>query len=230
MIFKACASTTRSIEPIWVLVAGCFLAFLSAAVNAVFLVHVGASVSHLTGDVSRAAVEVAGAQSGHNRSAAYLLYATLSFVTGSTSAGFLIHHPDLQIVRPYGRSIAGIGLCLLFAHFLIQKHPIQALALSAFACGFQNALTTTYKGIILRTTHVTGLLTDFGSNLGMRLRGRPVPLRNVMVPLVLSVSFFAGAAAGSVLVIWGKGPPLLFLASVYVLGGTGLSLWKHWRQ
>ena len=229
MLFKTSSSATRPVDPVWVLAAGCALAFLSAAVNAVFLVRVGASVSHLTGDVSRAAVEVAGAQSGHQRSASYLLYATLSFVTGATTAGFFIHHPDLQIVRPYGRAIAGIGLCLLFAHFLIPQHPIQALALSAFACGFQNALTTHYKGIILRTTHLTGLLTDLGSNLGLRLRGHLVQRRKILVPLALSVSFFAGAAVGSVLVIRGHSNPLLLLASVYILGGTGLSIWKHWK-
>jgi|GEM_PF-5134493 len=41
---------------------------------------------------------------------------------------------------------------------------------SGNACGFQNALATHY-GLVLRTTHVTGLLTDLGTNLGMRLRG-----------------------------------------------------------
>ena len=201
MLSETSTRKTRPVNPLWVLAAGCSLAFLSAAVNAVFLVRVGASVSHLTGDVSRAAVEFAGGQAGHQRSASYLLFATLSFVTGATTAGFFIHHPDLQIVRPYGRAIAGIGLCLIIAHFLIPKHPIQALVLSAFACGFQNALTTHYKGIILRTTHLTGLLTDMGSNLGLRLRGHPIQRRNIVVPLLLSISFFGGAAAGSILVI-----------------------------
>jgi uncharacterized membrane protein YoaK (UPF0700 family) len=218
----------RPVSDGWVLAAGCALAFLSAAVNALFLVRVGASVSHLTGDVSKAAVAIVGAHDGHERSGAYLLAVTLSFIAGATTSGFFIHHPELQLVRPYGRAIFAIGVCLLGAHFRIARHPIEALALSAFACGLQNALTTHYKGVILRTTHLTGLLTDLGSNLGLRLRGYPLPLPKILVPLALSLSFFAGAAAGAGLVLRNGGHPLLLLASLYIAGGVGVSLWKHW--
>ena len=44
-------------QPKWIVIGGCLLAFLSAAVNAGFLIRLGTSVSHLTGDVSKVAVD-----------------------------------------------------------------------------------------------------------------------------------------------------------------------------
>lgn len=227
MTAKTPRKELRSLSPGWALIAGCVLAFLSAGVNAFFLVRVGTSVSHLTGDVSRVAVEIAGSHTAFDRRAYHLVAATLSFLLGAAAAGFGIHHPDLIVERPYGRSVSGIGLLLLSAHFLLPNHPVQAIALSAFACGFQNALATHYKGIILRTTHLTGLLTDLGSNIGLRLRGHHIRKRKIVVPLLLCVSFFAGAAAGSALVLGGASHPLLILSGAYIAGGACLGLWKH---
>ena len=207
--------------------AGCALAFLSAAVNACFLIQLGTSVGHLTGDVSRVAVELMSSQKGLHQSLANLVSATLGFLAGATSAGFFIHHPDLEISRPYGRAIMLIGLCLGASHHALAGSPAGAIGLTAFGCGLQNALATHYKGTILRTTHVTGLLTDLGSNLGLRLRGVDVTRWKLLVPLLLVLSFFAGAIAGSGLVLWGTRSPLLILSGLYLAGGLGWSLLKH---
>ena len=83
------------------------------------------------------------------------------------------------------------------------------------------------KGIILRTTHLTGLLTDLGSNIGLRLRGHHIRKRKIIVPLLLCASFFTGAAGGSALVLGGWGQPLLLLAGAYIAAGLVLGLWKH---
>lgn len=207
--------------------AGCALAFLSAAVNACFLIQLGTSVGHLTGDVSRVAVELMSAQKGLHQSLANLVSATLGFLAGATAAGFFIHHPDLEISRPYGRAIILIGLCLGASQFTLAGSPAGAIGLTAFGCGLQNALATHYKGTILRTTHVTGLLTDLGSNLGLLLKGVDVNRWRLLVPLVLVLSFFAGAIAGSGLVLWSTRSPLLILSGLYLAGGLGWSLLKH---
>jgi uncharacterized membrane protein YoaK (UPF0700 family) len=40
----------------------------------------------------------------------------------------------------------------------------------AMACGLQNAMTSSYCGLMIRTTHVTGMVTDLGVMLGHWLR------------------------------------------------------------
>src|SRR5690606_13280086 len=163
---------------------GCILAFLAAAVNAEFMLRMGVSVSHLTGDVARItseAVESGGEWTGE---AAILCLSLAGFVGGAATAGFFIHHPNLQLGRPYGRSVIGVGLLLMAAHPLLRVSVLLPCFLAAWACGMQNALATRYRGLILRTTHITGLLTDLGQLIGMRLRGHPIESWKITTPLL----------------------------------------------
>ncbi len=71
-----------------------------------------------------------------------------------------------------------------------------ALPTAASASGLQNALATTYRGVILRTTHVTGIATDFGQAVGMRIAGHQIQPWKIWLYLFLFVSFLIGVAAG----------------------------------
>jgi uncharacterized membrane protein YoaK (UPF0700 family) len=214
-------------QPKWVIAGGCCLAFLGAAVNACYLVQLGTSVSHLTGDVSKVAMNAAEGHGQFSAAAIHLMAAALSFVMGATTAGFFIHHPNIEFSRPYGRSVTAIGLCLVGAHFSFGGMPVLSIFLAGFACGFQNALATHYRGMILRTTHITGLLTDLGTNLGMRLRGHEIAPWKLLVPTLLTASFFAGAVFGSMMVILLARPALLVFAGMYLAGGIGWSICKR---
>ena len=214
-------------HPRWIIVGGCFLAFLGAAANACYLIRLGTSVSHLTGDISKVAMDVVEGHNHISQAALNLIAAACGFVLGATSAGFFIHHPGIEFTRPYGRAITAIGLCLATAHFTFETMPLLSIGLAGSACGFQNALATHYRGMILRTTHVTGLLTDLGTNLGMRLKGHQIARWKLLVPSLLVLSFFAGALFGSILVITLNGPALLVIAACYTGGGLSWSLYKH---
>lgn len=214
-------------HPRWVIVTGCCLASLGSAVNAYYLIELGTSVSHLTGDVSKVALSAVEGQHFLSAAAFNLVFAALGFVVGSASAGYFIHHPNVALSRPYGRALIGIGLCLAGAHFTLGSMPQLSILLASFACGFQNALATHYRGMILRTTHITGLLTDFGTHLGMRLKGHDIPLWKLLVPLCLVLSFFMGAVLGSYGVLVLHRPVILMVAGFYVTGGLLWSFYKH---
>ena len=220
---------SRTLQPqtIWVVAGGCCFAFLSAAVNAGFLIKLGTSVGHLTGDVSRVAMDAVVSHAHVWSAAANLLTATLGFLAGATGAGYFIHHPNLNLTRPYGRAVCAGGALLLAAHFLIGRHPLIAILLASMTCGLQNALATHFRGMVLRTTHLTGLLTDLGTNLGMRLKGHRIHGWKLLVPACISLSFFAGAAFGSILVYAFQAPFLLILSSIYLAGGIGWTIYKH---
>jgi uncharacterized membrane protein YoaK (UPF0700 family) len=212
---------------LWVIAGGCALTLLSAMANAGFLITLGTSVSHLTGDVTRVAVELTQDTHHVTKLARHLLLAMSGFLLGAMTAGFAIHHPNLEISRPYGRAVMAIGACLLLAHFFLTDHPLVAIALTSFGCGFQNALATHYRGMILRTTHITGLLTDLGTNLGMRLRGHAIAPWKILVPLLLVGSFFLGSGMGALLVMQGSWSFLAVTACLYMTGGLGWTVYKH---
>jgi uncharacterized membrane protein YoaK (UPF0700 family) len=92
----------------------------------------------------------------------------------------------------------------------------------------QNALATRFRGLVLRTTHITGLLTDLGQLLGMRLRGHPIEGWKITVPLLLSSAFALGAAAGAGLHLTTSIPVTFTCGSTYVLGGLIWSILKRW--
>nr|WP_281375604.1 YoaK family protein [Haloferula luteola] len=206
------------------------MAALAAAVNADFMIRAGISVSHLTGDFSRVTIEVARHEVHWGSSVMVLVVSIGGFVAGAAMSGYFIHHPRVDAHRPYGRAILGIGGVLLLAQAIFERFPIGACFLAAGACGFQNALATRYRGLILRTTHLTGLLTDLGHLVGMRLRGCQVELWKITTPLWLAVSFAFGASVAAWLRI-GFGAPVLGGCGVaYAVGGLTWSICKRWPQ
>jgi uncharacterized membrane protein YoaK (UPF0700 family) len=214
-------------KPGWVLLGGCILAFLAAAVNADFMLRLGVSVSHLTGDLSRIASE-AMQDGGHwSTEAAVLGLSVTGFVGGAATAGFFIHHPNLQLGRPYGRSVIAVGAILMSTHPVARYSPLPACFLAAWACGMQNALATRYRGLVLRTTHITGLLTDLGQLIGMRLRGHPIEIWKITTPLLLAASFVAGAAIGSAAELMTPVPVTPVCGAIYILGGALWSMIKR---
>ncbi len=213
-------------EPKIILLGGCGLAFGAAFANTGLLLYTGTSVSHLTGDISRITIDVAHYTAAINSELTRVIVAALCFLLGAILSGILIHHPTLDISRPYGRSITGIGFLLLLAHLFMPVYPSASIALAAFACGLQNALATHYRGLILRTTHLTGIITDLGVNLGMRLRGYDIPLWKIAVPAMLCASFTMGGILGAYL-HFGDQQTILLCSMGYILAGTSWTLWKH---
>lgn len=214
-------------RPGWVLLGGCILAFLAAAVNADFMLTLGVSVSHLTGDLSRITAEAVKSGGSWTREAAILCLSLTGFVGGAATSGFFIHHPNLELGRPYGRSVVSVGLLLMATLPLARVSVLLACFIAAWACGMQNALATRYRGLVLRTTHITGLLTDFGQLLGMRLRGHPIERWKITTPLLLSSAFALGAAFGAILHLTTRIPVTMACGATYVAGGLVWSLVKR---
>lgn len=217
-------------KPGWVLFGGCILAFLAAAVNADFMLRLGVSVSHLTGDLSRIASEAAQDGGRWSLEAAILGLSLSGFVGGAATAGFFIHHPHLQLGRPYGRSVITVGAILMATHPVARYSALPACFMAAWACGLQNALATRYRGLVLRTTHITGLLTDLGQLIGMRLRGHPIEAWKITTPLVLAASFATGAAVGSIVQLMTSIPVTPVCGAFYILGGALWSMLKRRHQ
>lgn len=209
-----------------ILAGGYGLAFGAAFANTGLVLHTGTSVSHLTGDVSRMTINLARWSPSMVGELLRVGVAAALFLVGATLAGFVIHHPNIDLTRPYGRTITGIGTLFLIAYFCVGRLPVVSIGLAAFACGLQNALATHYRGVILRTTHLTGMMTDFGVTLGMRIRGYDVPAWKIRVPAMLIVSFFLGGVLAAY--VHFSGFDAIMLAGIgYVFFGIGWSLLKH---
>ncbi len=180
--------------PRWVEVGGFCLALIAGSVNAIALLgfnHQG--VSHLSGSSSLLGVELA---QGDLAAALHLLLILLSFVLGSALSGFAIGNQSLKLGRRYSVALLGESLALLLAMLMLEQGNHLGHYLASAACGLQNAMTSTYSGAVVRTTHVTGLFTDLGIMLGLKLRGQPADRRRVLLYLILIGGFVGGGVLG----------------------------------
>ncbi len=73
--------------------------------------------------------------------------------------------------------------------------------LASAACGLQNAMITTFSGAVVRTTHMTGIITDLGIMIGESLRGRQFDRRKAKLFLFIFFGFLLGGVAGAALFV-----------------------------
>lgn len=183
--------------PKWVELGGFLLAFNAGCVNAVGLLGFKhESVSHLSGAstlLAKAAVHSDFASAGH------LALVLLSFLAGATLSSLVVGNESLSMGRRYGVALFVEALLLTGAALLLRSGSSHGHFLASAACGLQNAMATTFSGAIVRTTHVTGLVTDLGIAFGGILRGEPFVRRKIQLLALLVSGFILGSAAGAYL-------------------------------
>lgn len=150
---------------------GYVLAFVAGAVNAGGFLAIGQYTSHMSGIVSGMADDLA---LGEVRLALAALAAWAAFVLGAATTALLINWARRSQLRSqFALSLlVEAALLLLFglagvnlAAMRDVLAPVTVLLL-CFIMGLQNAIITKVSGAVIRTTHVTGLCTDMGIELG----------------------------------------------------------------
>lgn len=211
----------------WVAAGGAALAAVAGFVNASLLSTFQVPVSHMTGAVSRLSRDVATADAADLWTVLGLL---AGFAVGAVVSGAVLGDATLRPGRRYGLVLLAEGAVLAVAAALLPTSTGAGVALAALACGLQNAMASSYYGLVLRTTHVTGLITDLGVLLGHRLRGRPVPRWKALLLGALVGGFFTGGVGGAAAVAR-MGPAALTLpAAACVLGGGAYLAWRTCRR
>lgn len=217
----------RQFSPTQIVLGGCLLAFGASFLNTGFIVITGISVSHLTGDIARIGSGLSTFGSGNAFEILNVATATLGFIAGATISGFLLHHPTIEITKPYGRILSFLGVFLIAAHFAHRDFPLLGIAIASAVCGVQNALASRYRGVVLRTTHLTGIFTDFGIHLGMKLRGHHIEAWKLLIPVCITFSFLAGAVTSGSLIFHGRENWILSAGIGYFFGGILWSVYKR---
>lgn len=181
--------------PRWILFGCFFLALCAGYLNAISLfelVHV--PTSHLTGTVSTFASSL------FSREYATILQTgliILSFFLGAIVTGSIVHGRSLYLGKRYGSVLILESAFLMIAFYFFKNSSIVAIYLIAFVCGLQNALVTTYSNSIIRTTHLTGIVTDIGAALGCFLSTRAINKIQIKLHLAIFFSFLFGTLLGS---------------------------------
>jgi len=189
---------------------GCALAGIAGATNAGGFLAVGQYTSHMTGILSAVADNLV---LGKMELAVGSLFLVLAFVSGSMTTAWMVNWSQRRQMRSaFARPLLlEAALLLIFgifgasinlsAHLLV---PITVLLL-CFIMGLQNAVITKVSNAVIRTTHITGLLTDLGIELGkmVYINSAAFPQkvqanrRKLLIHAQLVASFFTGALLGA---------------------------------
>ncbi len=181
--------------PEWVRTGAWALAFVAGMVNVVGLLSFSQqAITHLTGSTSLLAVAIASFDAWAVLHLSALIGA---FLAGTVLSGFLIGDIPLKLGRRYGVALLLESVLLVAAVPLLNDARLSGIYLACCASGLQNAMASTYTGALVRTTHLTGILTDLGIFLGHTLRGIPVDGRRVRLCLLIISAFLCGGIAGA---------------------------------
>lgn len=169
--------------------------------------------SHHTGNTSALALAI---YRGEGALIKEILAVMLAFTLGAVIAGFIFHDRKLRPAKRYGLVLLGMGLVLMAA-VLLRENIRFLLFLGAALMGLQNGMFIFYKSVLARTTHITGVLTDFGFALGGLIRGRRAEFGK-MLYYGLSVLFFLiGSGLAAVVVNHGEQAFWLCLSGAYII-------------
>ncbi|MFM9889247.1 MAG: YoaK family protein [Rickettsiales bacterium] len=187
---------------------GVILAFIAGAINAGGFLAVGRYTSHMTGIVS----SIGPALKDHDYAVAKMAALFVgAFITGAGVSSVIV---NVARARHYHSEFASALmlealLLLLFGVSATGLFPAATLSLTGtivllcFLMGLQNALISKISHSTIRTTHVTGIATDIGVELGRRLYRAcshthvPVHAERLNIPLFLMLAFLAGSIAGA---------------------------------
>lgn len=211
--------------PKWVEVGGFFLALCAGAINAIGLLGFKhQAVSHLTGTSTFLALEIAQSNIGE---IVHLLLVIASFMAGAAFSGLLIGNTALKLGRRYSVALIIESILLLASMWYLNRNSLSGHFFASAACGLQNAMTSTYSGAVVRTTHVSGLFTDLGVIFGLKLRGHPIDKRRVILYVILISGFIVGGIVGAISFNHLRFSAMLFPAALSAL--LALGYWIYWH-
>lgn len=145
-----------------------YLAFIAGAANAGGFLAVHQYTSHMSGIVSSIADNLAA------KSMAVALDgagAVLAFLVGALFSALLIRwgrqrNLQSQYALPLLLEAVLLTAFGITGHVFAGGRVLGTVMLLCFTMGLQNAMITKLSGAVIRTTHLTGMITDIGISLG----------------------------------------------------------------
>jgi uncharacterized membrane protein YoaK (UPF0700 family) len=163
-----------------------YLTFVAGAANAGGFLAVQQYTSHMSGIVASIGSNLA---LGHHQLVLGSLLALLSFLAGAACTAIMVNWGKRKRLH----SLFALPLVLeslLLIGFGLVGSSITTVMLLCFLMGLQNALITKISKTEIRTTHVTGIVTDIGIELGKLIYWNDQSLRQNASTLFVTFAFF----------------------------------------
>lgn len=211
----------------WIIAGGMALASLAGYINVIVLGFFHVPISHMTGAASRIGIDIAFHDFPDLKVIAGIIG---GFFLGAASSGFIIGETQLKPGRRYGVVLCIEGVILAVSTRLLLLGSNLGVPVASMACGLQNAMASSYYGLVIRTTHVTGIVTDLGIMAGHWLRGEYVRSWKVYLLLAVFSGFVAGGIVGGAVFAHVGLKALRYAAVACVTLGVAYSILMHLQR
>ena len=142
----------------------------------------------------------------------------LLFLLGGIISGYIFSNRQFGQGRAYGILLILVAVILIFAELFIENRYIVT-SIVVIVSGTQNGLNITYNEITIRTTHMTGYLSDIGRLVGLRLNGKSIEVSKLIYLILAVVVYFLGGVTAIFLSLPEYGHSFYEISLLYIVAG-----------
>lgn len=170
---------------------------LSGYLNAITFLQLERTSMHVTGVMTKTS---AAFMSGELMLFLELAYQLVIFIVGSTIASLMVGGEQKFAGGQHHTKVLALIACVVGAGAAFSSgNALLGSSLVTCAAGMQNGMTTFYSGAVVRSTHITGTLTDMGTETAQLLMGRSNNPWKLQVLSAFAMCYFVGGNIGSIL-------------------------------
>lgn len=172
------------------------LIFLAGAINICAIVLIEFTITHFTGNISKAAIAFSEGEIPDFTN-------TLSFIAlfflGSVVSGYIYYERKTGLIK-YDAIMPILFGIIMCVSFKLCNDNLRILKIISLGMGVQNGTYIKFKGCLVRTTHMTGYLTDAGFCLGSLIRGNTEDIWKTAFYLSSLLLFFIGGVSSFIII------------------------------
>lgn len=189
--------------------------FLAGAINVYAIFMLEKTISHHTGSISKAAIALANG----NWLLAFHLVSYLSlFFVGAFFSGVTTYKRNRGVRLLHSVYPILFGLMIILGAWM-KFHLEDLLRIMAFGMGLQNGTYIRFNNMQIRTTHMSGYLTDAAVSYGKALRGSLEERKKALFITYSIQMFFIGGLFGAWIQISHQSLALYIIGSLYIMVG-----------
>lgn len=209
----------------WFTVGAIMLSGIAGFCNSAVLQEGSLAVSHLTGSITRVSVELA--ENNYSNIVPFVVI-LCAFFLGAVLSGAVVGARELGSGRRYTvMLVVESGLLVIAALLAHEETALPSIGIAALACGLQNGLASSFRGLIVRTTHMTGLVTDLGFQVGQVIAARRRVEGQFGLQLTILAGFMCGGILGAVAAARLGSQSLYLCAAAIALSAMGYELLRR---
>ena len=152
------------------------ICFFSGFINILTLTYFSYPISHYSGTFTLVAKYIYDIR--FYKKLSELIIMIFCFMGGSIFSSVISTNFQEINIKRYGKVIIIFGSIVLISYFLDKTNKLFLFFLT-LTMGFQNGMSIRFKGSLIRSTHMTGNLTDLGSYIGKVLKGEKDKIENI---------------------------------------------------